>query len=513
MDAYNSLIIVNNKILSLVLFLILTTTLQAKNYKVTQSNYKEIFCHKNATYRVDGVINLANDTITFPYNSHIECIGGKITNGTLKGNNTIFGSISDKSFQDIQFIGSFDNAIINYSWFDNYKTDTSLLGAIFELAKYNNNPIKIELEPFRKYNIYHAQLDYGRAIYEFIGSSNIIIEGNGSTINDLRPRQLVKYRTYDGVFLFSNCKQITINRLNYVNLNEDYNEIQENNNVRFKSGFENQIGYVGTSFILLQNDCSKINIKSIITGARYGVKSGDYSKYWLCGEYGLKDSRIDIDAYKTGYPVAIEIGDSLNISICSTKHHRAAYLCGISNSTINIRAKDLYIAPYHCLLSDSRYSKSKDSIAQYKACSNLDVNITDLGTQTATNPDSYCVGFQTYKFFEKRETPLLWQNINISIAKENPAPKIGLFSINRPHINGNNPLSLPDIFRNINIKATDKFKSEQYAFRIVINPYGQYNNINIEVYANKNNAIIDNQNTYNFDLSKCILNAIFNKSN
>lgn len=500
-------------ILLAIILIIRPLYVMANEYIVTQQNYKEIFCYANSSYRLNGSINLGNDTIVIPPNSIIHFDSGKLIGGVIFGNNTSFSKTNQIIFEKTQFAGSYRNSHIEYVWFDKYENDTELLRAFFDLTKKNTQPVWAELQPERIYNIYQDKLEYGHAIFEFLGRQDIHIIGNNAIINDLRPRKLVKHKSYDGVFLFSNCRNVTIEDLNYQNYNEDFDEIKDNNKTLFKSGFENQIGYVGTSFILLQNDCSQIQIKSTVIGARYGVKSGDFSKFWLCGEYGLKDSSINLNAFKTGYPVAIELGDNLTISVNSNKHHRAAYLCGISNSFITIKAKDIYIAPYHCLLSDTRYSKSKDSIIKYKPCYNIYLSIEDLGSQIATNPDSYCVGFQTYKFFENRIRPLNWHNINIEILKKAPSECLGLFSINRPFPSSiSSTLRIADVFQNINIKAIDMFKSEQYAFRFSLNPYGIYKNITLDIVAPRNCAIINNQSSYRIDLSRCVINKIFDKS-
>lgn len=76
--------------------------------------------------------------------------------------------------------------------------------------------------------------------------------------------------------------------------------------------------------------------------------------------------------------MAIEVGDSLDIFVHSEAHHRAAYLCGISNSNIEIEAKDIYIAPFHCLLSDTHYSKGDSISPLFKSCSNLNVKSLKL---------------------------------------------------------------------------------------------------------------------------------------
>lgn len=472
----------------------------------------QIIRMKSSGYKVVSDIELKGDTLLLPEGSYLKFNNGKFINGTLEGNNVSLKGNLDKCFKDIYFIGSLKNKNISYKWFAKYKNDTELLRGMLTFL-FNNqiHDLTLDLEPNRRYDIYWKKLDYAHAIYEFNKKENKTINGNGAIFNDLRSRSLIGYTSYDGVFLFNNCRNITINDLNYINASEDFNTvIDQNGKIRYKEGFENQIGYIGTSFILLYNDCSDFNIKSRIIGARYGIKSGDYSKYWLCGKYGFKNSILNIDGYKTGYPVAIEVGDNLDISIISENHHRAAYLCGISNSKIKIYAKNIYIAPYHCLLSDSRYSASKDTVA-YKGCYNLDVRVTDMGSTVVTNGDSFCIGLQTYRTFLERRNPIIWKNINIKVNKEKEVSNIGLFAMSRrkKEIEDNFPLGIMDLYSDITVEGCDFFPCSQYDLRVLIDQYPIMENISIAIQAPQNNAIITKQAKSKINLRRSKFNEIY----
>ena len=474
---------------------------------------QEQFVEDSVVYIVSSNIDLKGKTLSVPQNCVLKFIGkGSFYNGTVKGENTVVEDLVRVRFSNVQFAGSFDLSSFSYIAFGEYVNDTELLQAMFDLLFFSSGKCTLCLEKKRIYNIDSDIKCYAHAIYEYDDIKQKEIKGNGAVINDLRSRSKMGYKTYDGIFLFSNCHDIKINNLNYQNFNEDYVEIREGGILRYKAGIEHQIGYVGSSFILLQNDCCNIDISSNIVGARYGVKSGDYSKFWLCGSYGLKNSKLNIRASRTGYPVAIEVGDSLDIFVHSETHHRAAYLCGISNSNIEIEAKDIYIAPFHCLLSDTHYSKGDSISPLFKSCSNLNVKITEIGSTIATNGDCYCIGFQTYnnKPFFSRTEKLIWENININVKKAVQSDVVGLFCLSRNYPNNpQEPLGFNDEYRNISLVAEDLFPTNQYCFRVRVNEYGIYDNIKFEVKAPHAVAIYDNCSDYSFDLTKVKIVQIY----
>ena len=440
-------------------------------------------------------------------------VNANLSNGTIEGNATKIEIGKKGKFSNVAFDGSFNTQLISYRSFGKYYSETELLRAMFNLTFNNIAQSTLILEPKRIYNIEYHKLPYARAIYEYENVANKTIVGNDAIINDQRSRTQIGYSSYDGVFLFSNCNNITIDQLNYQNLNEDFIPVKDDKgNLIHEAGIENQLGYIGASYILLQNDCSDIHVTSDIVGARYGIKSGDYSMFWLCGDYGVKNSTFSINAKRTGYPVAIEIGDSLNINVTSDTHHRACYLCGVSNSTIKVRAKNIMIAPIHCLLSDTHYSKGDKKNAKFKACYNLDVDFIELGSEIATAGDPYCVAFQTYdnEPFYGRKQPLEWHDIKVEITKEHPAPKVGLFTFSRGYAqNANDPLSVKDVFCNITINATDSFGSTQWAARIRTSDVAKYENVTFNVNAPKSNIISDNANAYSFDFSESQVASFF----
>lgn len=460
---------------------------------------------ENTTYVVQYDLDLLGKEIIIPFGSTLLFKNGSFKNGSIKGCMTAINGLQKNNFRNVFFSGSFSAVNLSYSFFQGYYDDTSLLKAMFDLLFSMDGKSVLNLESQKVYSIVSKQLEYGHAIYEYTDKNDKEIRGNDAVINDLRPRSLVGYTTYDGVFLFSHCHNIVISNLHYQNLNEDYLPLFDSNGkLKFRAGIENQIGYVGTSFILIHNNCEGFDIKAKITGARYGVKVGDYSKFWLSGDRGLTNSSLSIDAVKTGYPVAIELGDNLSVFIRSDTHHRAAYLCGISNSHIEIAAKNIYIAPYHCLLSDTHFASDKNAPVCFKACSNLDVHIAELGSTIVTNKNSFCLGFQTYNTppFYIRKDPLIWSNINVIIEQKNASPNIGLFSFSRGMAStSDEPLAIRDMYSDITISCSSKFEFKQYVARIQSGKAGKYKNIRISIDAPKGTLMIENANDYIFDVS------------
>lgn len=491
--------------IALFTLILMTVTGNAKTVKVRSlADLQKSILVPEATINIKKSIDLGGSTIAIPEGVILK-VNSKLSNGKIEGESTQIEVGKKGRFSSVDFDGSFNVPSINYKSFEDYSSDTELFRAMFNLTFKNIAHSTLHMESKRVYDIEYHKLAYAHAIYEYYNVANKTIVGNGAIINDRRTRTQIGYSTYDGVFLFSNCHKITIDRLNYQNLNEDFVPVKDDKgNIKHDAGIENQLGYIGSSYILLQNDCSGIDVTAEIVGARYGVKSGDYSMFWLCGDYGVKNSTFNINANRTGYPVAIEIGDSLSINVTSDTHHRACYLCGVSNSRIKVRAKNIMIAPVHCLLSDTHYSKGDKKNARFKACYNLDVDFIELGSEIATAGDPYCVAFQTYHTepFYGRKQPLEWHDINVRITKEQPAPKVGLFTFTRGYAqNADDPLSIKDVFRNISISATDSFEATQWAARIRTSDVAKYENITFNVNARKSNIICDNANAYSFDFS------------
>ena len=496
------------------LFLLFSLTATGKTIIVRNNlPIEDQFKYRNTTYVINEIIDLKGKKVTIPARSKIEFKGGRLYNGVLIGNSTKFKGSLEGVFSDVQFSGSFWVSDISYEWFSSYFNDTFLLHAMLDLLFSMNNRCTLTLQKGRLYDVSGPRLEYGHALFEFYNKMDKIIRGNGAIINDLRPRSLVGYNTYDGVFLFYHCDNIIIHDLNYQNLNEDYDVLyDEQGHVKYQAGIENQLGYVGTSYILLQNNCSSFDIKTQVVGARYGIKVGDYSKYWLSGDKGLTNSKLHVFAKRTGYPVAIELGDNLDIAVISDTHHRAAYICGLSNSVVSIKAKNILIAPFHCLLSDTHYAKKQNAPIRYKACSDLDVSVTELGSSIVTNNDAYCIGFQTYNTgpFHARRKPLVWSNINVKVKMLKEAPNVGLFSFSWETLRDDNaPLGLHDVFKNISISAKTEYPSAQYSARLRVGEAARYNNISIQIDAPEGIVIYNNRNDYEFDLSSSSMNLIF----
>ena len=460
-----------------------------KGYKILRKNWQQINGERknvltqqminepNTIYEIRYDFDLNGKELTIKEGCTLRFEGGSLHNGTLISNNTTIENCQNNVFNNVSFKNPWNIVYLSYNFFNNYMNDTELLRAIFDLGLLGENKCTIDLEEDRQYDIFAQKFEgYADSIYKYVGSKNKIIYGNNAVINDTRTKKQIGKRDYDGVFGFNNCHNISIFNLNYQNNDNDYN-------------IETELGYIGASFILMNNDCSEFNIVSNIKGARYGVKTGDFSQYWTCGEYGIKNSTFNIVATKCGYPISIEVGDNLNITINSETHHRAAYLAGISNSKITINTKDIYVSPVHCLLTDSRYSSIKGE-EHYKSCYNLDVTVHDKGSTIAPNDFSYLVAIQSYNLFTDRTTELIWDNINIHCVKEKPSNVVGLVFF-EPQSGLQN---VRDIFSNIKVNAVDIYRSTTMPLRFKGFPSNSYYNIVFEVVAPLSGVMWDNAN-------------------
>lgn len=452
------------------------------------------FNKANTIYKITKDIDLGATTLTMPAGCTLDFQGGAISNGTLIGTDTKL-ELRPRCISNLNIAGSYNVEYVSYEYFVDYTDDTSLVKAMFNLLFNNVSKSVLDLEPNKQYDIYSATLtEYAASIYEYTNVRDKCINGNNAIFNDLRTRTQMGTTRYDGILGLNSSHNIQVLHLNYQNLNEDYD-------------LPTQIGYIGSSFILLNSDCSNIEVVSNIIGARYGIKSGSYSQYWLCGSYGIKNSIFNVTAYKCGYPVSIEVGEDLDITISSDTHHRAAYLCGISNASVYIEAKDNYITPLHCLLSDSRYSDTQGS-PKFKACSDLNVIIKDKGTSNqSSSGDRYLCGFQTYNTYTERTNALVWENINVTCVKEVESNLIGLFSFQRVNSN-ESPMNIADVYNNIHIKGLDMNSSTQYAARISPSSYAIYNNVDFEVIAPKQRVIYANYNSLFFRLKNSVLASL-----
>ncbi|QIN96219.1 hypothetical protein DAC15_40 [Bacteroides phage DAC15] len=216
---------------------------------------QDMISNPNTVYEIRYDFNLNGATINIPEGSVLDFKGGSLGNGTIIGSTTKL-NLKSGYLINLNLSGSYDIEYISYRYFKNYLDDTTLVAAMFDLLFNNISKSTLDLEPDRLYNIYSETLvGYATSIYEYTNVSDKRINGNSAVFNDLRTRAQMGTTRYDGILGLNNSHNIQILYLNYQNLNEDYD-------------LPTQIGYIGSSFILLNSDCSNIEVVSNIIGAR-----------------------------------------------------------------------------------------------------------------------------------------------------------------------------------------------------------------------------------------------------
>ena len=365
----------------------------------------------NTIFEVRYAFELSED-VTIPSGSELKFNGGSISGAyTITGNNTvIFCDNNTNVFNGVTINGSYYMENITHKMFAGYNNDTELLRAMLNMLFNNSAKATLSLENNRTYNIYHEVFSsYLMSIYMYSNVSDKTIIGNNATINDQRTRAEIWGQgrggdgNFDGVLQLDKAKNININGLNYQNLNED-------------NGFtyDDNLGYVGYSFILLLGDCDNININVNVNGPRYGVKTGDYSRPSATGLKGLTNSKIIVNAQKTGYPIVIALGDNLFLKTNSKTHHRAIWAGGITNTKIEAIVEDPHIAPLEVLVCCSHHSDNVNTL-YYKEFSDLDITVEDF---TNANPavQTQAVGFQVSaeSVFDGRTEPFNIQNVKVN---------------------------------------------------------------------------------------------------
>lgn len=426
---------------------------------------------------VDNVVDLYLST-ELGNNINLIFEGGCFKNGKLIGDNNIIFGLSDSCFENVDIEGNFICETINHKSFINYENDLKMLTAIFNLGFSGIHSTEIDLGA-RQYDINSTNFTAYTSIWKYDNVANKSLINENTIFNDLRNIQNSLERLL-AVITFESCSNITI-KGSYINKNVDINLATE-------------LGYKGYTFIQTYKNCSNFDVNIKIQNARFGIRHGDFNKWWLNGDKGLSNSNLNINSESSGYPISIELGEKNSINVLSNKHHRAVYSCGLSESDIFVKGKDIYIAPAHCLISDTRYSLTESGAIFYKAPSDLRVTVEDTGTTFANNSEPVCVIFQTYGFFNSRNNPLYWKNIIVNIFNESST--IGDFSFTRS-VENIPPFNINDTFENINIVVIDKSTSTKHN-RIVYSNHCVYKNFTFSLNTPNRSLIVDN--AYNVDV-------------
>lgn len=461
--SFNAFLLVGNILLG-----IFNSSFFQERVVIKQSSVESL-TNDNSVLVIKDTINLNGATVQLGKNSRLLFRGGSIKNGTIVGDNNRITGLKKGEFSDINFRGSFIVRKVSYKNFGYYRPyisehntekvgeDTYLISAMFDLALSGKSPCTLEMEPNRTYRVWKEPNfdNQGKrvrsCICEYTDISDKTINGNNSTILDLRTNHEEMNYALSIFLSVTSSKNLSIINLNYRNENNDWGEDLYRNDNPSTAGpyttWQSGIGYFGQTFIHLYKDCYNIKIQSKIYGARYGVISGDYSRPHLTGENGLVNSELKIAAERCGYPVTIHLGSNNTIDVSSDKQHRTCWLAGLSNSKINIVTRNEYVANRDCILSPARYALTPGEY-KYRGSDNLTIIIKvlpadDRDSQLDKGP------FEMTMFTAYEREPVTMSNIDVSIEVEDE-------SMPRTIMWNDSGMGLEDVFNNIHISSSLK---------------------------------------------------------
>ncbi len=212
---------------------------------------------------------------------------------------------------------------------------------------------------------YLVTMPNNAALVTFTSQDGVRIIGRGATIYDSR--------VYTGdpiapVFDFVGCNDAQVD-INYEGA--------------LLASPSTNLGYFGGALVRWRNGSKRLKVRATIKNARYGVLSGAYTDF---SQGNNKDIEVDIDCTFVGYPVALYWVDGVQIKINADGVHRAAYLAGVSNGTVNAYWKNQYIADLSVICTNAKTSNAPT----LKGCENLDILSVDTGSTTFQASSSCC---------------------------------------------------------------------------------------------------------------------------
>lgn len=498
-----------------------------KNYIILRetATFAQQVIVANCIYEIRYDFDLGGQTVTIPSGCVLRFNGGRISNGKIATPYTevnlavihyntepytykkkkvytytcAIEGLTENCFYNLGFDGCFVVGFVSYKYFSGYATDTSLLSAIFELSLPGTFPCIVDLEN-RQYNVNSDITEYSASIFDFTNIANKIINGNGAIINDQRTRSFFdEANGYMAVIGLWESNNIIIRDIEYKNTNSDW-----------PVGVVYDLNVTGAAFIHTFLDCDNINIDIKTYGARYGFIHGEYSMYWLCGENGLTNSKINVYSELTGYPAVVQIGENIDIWVHSETDHRSAYVMGVYNANIYIESKDHYCAPLPCLIGDFRYSGSFDT-TKYRGFGNLEIKFVDLGTTviqgqnsdgSTYDPDTHCVGFSYWLTGSNpRDFALTFKNVNVSVY----IPKnsiISAFAFQR----ADPGTPIQDIFENFSFNVLDESTGGTLVSRISYSSQCIYKNIDFKMVVTGKQSTANTLYAVNLNADAIVLN-------
>lgn len=385
--------------------------------KVMTSNF---FKGGAGTYIIDKNYDLKGAAIAIPSGSTLIFKKGSLRNGTIVGIDTKLLGLKKNNFKNLKIAGEFIVSEVSYSMFSSYESDTKLLSAMFNLALSGRDTCILTLEKNRVYDFF-AEYDAKKAgytgHYEFKGSENKTIIGNGAIINDRRKISSVSSSACHFLLSLYGVRNFDIRELNYQNKEE-------------KIVWDTKTtdpGYKGYGFICFRGKSCDVSVSiPSMTGCRYGIYVGD-----AVSTDDLTPSQniiINIDrAFDVGYSVLTENVDKFSVIVNSESVHRTCYIVSSSNGHITAKVKTQHTAPYQILLCEKIWNYNGKSYS--KGTNNITIDVEDLGSDYAKDGSALCglgMWFDNNVSFGNAVGE--WRNIEIKATMNNNTPiEIGAF--------------------------------------------------------------------------------------
>lgn len=375
---------------------------------------ERFFSGGSGTYIIDKNYDLKGAVITIPSECTLIFKRGSLRNGTIVGNDTKLIGLKKNNLKNIEIDGDFILSEVSYAMFSSYDSDTKLLSAMFNLALSGRDTCALTLEKNRVYDFY-ADYDSGRAGYtgffEFEGSENKTVFGNGAIINDKRKISSVTSSACQFVISLYGVKNIIISGLSYQNKVEKI----------VWDTKKTDPGYRGYGFICLRDKSCDVSVSiPFMTGCRYGVYIGD-----AISTDDLSPSRnfiINIGrAFDVGYPVLTDNVDDFIINVNSESVHRTCYIVGSSKGRITAKVKNQHTAPYQIILCEKIWNYKGASYS--KGTNNIKIDVEDLGSEYAKDGSALCgLGLWFDDNISFGNTVGEWRNIDIKATMNKNTP-------------------------------------------------------------------------------------------
>ena len=152
--------------------------INAMGYVILRKNktFAEQVTATNTIYEIRYDFDLGGESVTIPENCVLKFVGGKITNGTLTGNNTIIAAAVVAIFDTISIAGTWQCKNIYSKWFS-----SDVIDNMFAM---NNANIYTELFIDGDYPLKTQRTGYGLRGVPVVANSRVIISGTITKTSD-----------------------------------------------------------------------------------------------------------------------------------------------------------------------------------------------------------------------------------------------------------------------------------------------------------------------------------------